>query len=128
MLPSPLLHFVPGGVKSVRHLTGGFLVAAVGLETGPGLERVITGAGGQSRTATPGAYEAVNIGAQLSPVPTPATLTLEVPVGLELLRPVGEAEHLVLVVQVVRGDLLPRLDVHQGPADHAEVLRGETEG
>ena len=65
VLPSVLLHFVPGGVKLVRHVTGWSLVVTVWRETGPGLERIFPRAGGQSGLTTPRAHHAVHVGAQL---------------------------------------------------------------
>ena len=51
----------------------------------------------------------------------PLAVAAEVPVVLQLVRPVGVAEGVVLVVQVVGGQLLPRPDVHHGAAHEPHV-------
>ena len=60
-------------------------------------------------------------------VSPPLALAAEVPVVLELVRPVGVAEGVVLVVQVVGGHLLARADVHHGAAHEPHVLRSEAD-
>ena len=83
--------------------------------------------GGEGVLTTGGAQDPVHPGPQLPRVSTSGTGAGEVPVVLELTDPVGVAEAVILVVEVVGGDLRAPGDVSHRPADEPEVVCGEAD-
>ena len=58
----------------------------------------------------------------------PITGTSKMPVIKELIGPVAVPKEVILIIQIVGGDLLTSPDVHHGSADELEVVRGEADG
>ena len=58
----------------------------------------------------------------------PITGTSKMPVIKELIGPVAVPKEVILIIQIVGGDLLSSPDVNHGPADKLEVVRGEADG
>ena len=84
----------------------------------------MTGAvtGGEGVLTTGLAEDPVHPGPQLPRVSTSGAAAGEVPVVLELTHPVRVAETVILIVEVVGGDLRPAGNVHHRLADKPEVV------
>ena len=89
----------------------------------------MTGAvtGGEAVLTTGVTEDPVHPGPQLTRVSASGAAAGEVPVVLELTDPVRVAEAVILIVEVVGGDLSPPGDVHHCPADKSQVVSGEAD-
>ena len=82
---------------------------------------------GEAVLTTGGTQDLVHTCPHLPGVITSGTGAGEVPVVLELTDPVGVAEAVILIVEVVGGDLRTLGDVLHCPADEPEVISGEAD-
>lgn len=89
------------------------------------MTRALTG--GEAVLTTGVTEDPVHPGPQLPRVSASGAAAGEVPVVLELGDSVRVAEAVILIVEVVGGDLCPPGDVHHGPTDESEVVRGEAD-
>ena len=89
----------------------------------------MTGAvtGGEGVLTTGVTEDPVHPGPQLPRVSASGAAAGEVPVVLELTHPIRVAEAVILIVEIVGGDLCAPGDVHHCPADKSKVVSGEAD-